>query len=186
MKTVRSAIARGLVGLAAVLGALAMLGVAFSVVVLHVSVSPVLTGSMSPTFDPGAAVLTRPVPRSAVQPGDVLVFRPPGHLDSYAHRVVTVSTHDGVPVITTRGDANPSDDPWRAELIEPTAQHVLFAVPHLGRAIVALHQPRTRPIALALAGLVFTLIGVRAVLSSTGKAPSRPTPHAPAEPSAIS
>ena len=152
-----------------------MLGAALAVLVLHVSVAPVLTGSMSPTFDPGAAVLTRPIARTAVQAGDVLVFRPPGHSDSYAHRVVAVTQDHGVPVITTRGDANASNDPWKAVLSEPVARQVVFSVPQVGRALVALHQPRTRPIALALAGLVFTFIGVRAVLSSTGSTPARPT-----------
>ena len=175
METVRARLASGAAGLAAALGALAMLGAGFAVVVLHVSVSPVLTGSMSPAFDAGAAVLTRPVPRTAVAEGDVLVFRPPGHSDSYAHRVVAVTQDRGVPVITTRGDANTANDPWRAVLSEPVARQVVLSVPQLGRAMVALQQPRTRPLALALAGLVFTTIGVRAVLSSTGSTPARPT-----------
>ena len=48
-------------------------------------------------------------------------------------------------------------------------------MPQLGRLVVALHQPDTRPLALALAGLVFTVIGVRAVLASSGSTLSRPT-----------
>ncbi len=177
MKTqVRREFARGFLGMAAALGVLGMLGAALAVVALQVTVSPILTGSMSPTFDAGAAVLTRPVARESVRAGDVLVFRPPGHTDSYAHRVASVTSRGGVPVITTRGDANSSDDPWKAQLVEPTAQRVVLAVPVLGRAMVAIQQPQTRPIALALAGLVFTLIGVRAVLASTGSTVSRPTP----------
>ncbi len=176
MKTVRQEFARGFVGMAAALSVIAMLGAAVAVVALNVSVSPVLTGSMAPTFDPGAVVVTRPLPRAAVKAGDVLVFRPPGHTDSYAHRVVAVGQDRGLPVITTRGDANTADDPWKAVLLEPVSRQVVFSVPQLGRVLVALHQPRTRSIALALAGLVFTTIGVRAVLGSTGSTMPRPTP----------
>ena len=113
---------------------LSMLGGAAALVVLQLSVSPVLTGSMRPTFDPGAALPTRSISREAVRPGAVIVFRPPGHTDSYAHRVVEVSRGAAVPVITTRGDANPANDDWRAELVEPTARQVVFAVPQLGAA----------------------------------------------------
>ena len=69
---------------------------------------------MRGTFDPGAMVLSRPVPVSSVQPGDVLVFTPPGHTTPYTHRVLTVSGDAAHPVITTKGDANPTADDWRA------------------------------------------------------------------------
>jgi signal peptidase I len=154
--------------------AVLMVGSAVAVFFLHAGISPVLTGSMSPTFDPGAAVLTRPVPVEKVRVGDVLVFRPPGHAESYAHRILTVSGDPKRPVITTKGDANPAPDAWKAQLTDPVVHEVVFAVPHLGRAIVAFHHPNVRPFALALAGLVFTAMGIRAALgSSHSKSPSQ-------------
>jgi hypothetical protein len=89
---------------------------------------------------------------------------------------VTVTGDPSSPVITTKGDANPAADDWHARLTSPVAHQVVYAVPHLGSAIVALHQPRTRFLALALAGLVFTAFGVRAVLGSAPHSQSRPTP----------
>lgn len=175
-RSARADFVRGAVGMSVALAVAAMLAAAWALLFLHVQVAPVLTGSMRPAFAPGAAVVTRPVPVATVRTGDVLVFRPPGHQDSYAHRVTSVVTRSGAPVITTRGDANPSDDPWRARLTEPTVQRVVYAVPQVGRAMVALHQPRTRSLALVLAGLVGTVLGVRAALGGSGTTLSRPTP----------
>ncbi|MDQ1539895.1 MAG: signal peptidase [Actinomycetota bacterium] len=171
-RLVRRAITATLLVVTAVL----MVASAVATFVVHIGISPILTGSMRGTFDPGAAVITRPVATSGIKPGDVIVFQPPGHTESYAHRVVTVTGDPSSPVITTKGDANPAADEWHARLTSPVAHRVVYAVPHLGSAIVALHQPRTRFIALALAGLVFTAFGVRAVLGSATHSQSRPTP----------
>lgn len=156
--------------------ALLMVASAVGTFVLNAGISPVLTGSMRGTFDPGAVVITRPVPVETVAAGDVLVFQPPGHQESYAHRVLTVSADPAGPVITTKGDANPAEDPWKAQLSDPVAQEVVFSVPHIGRAIVAMQQQNLRPFLLALAGLVFTVMGVRALLGSSHSSHHRSTP----------
>jgi signal peptidase len=153
--------------------ALLMLVVAGGVFVLHLGVSPVLTGSMRGTFDPGSAVVTRLVPVQTITPGDVLEFRPPGQLESYAHRVLTVTPGAAGPVITTKGDANPSADAWKAQLTTPQVRQVVFHVPQIGRVIVALHRQGTRTAALGFAGLVLSALGARAVL---GAAPRRTSP----------
>jgi signal peptidase I len=158
---------RGIAGLLLVASAIVMVASAVGTFVLHVGISPILTGSMRGTFDPGAAIITRPVAMSSIRPGDILVFTPPGHTDSYAHRVMTVTGDPSSPVITTKGDANPAPDAWKARLTGPVAHKVVASIPGLGRAIVALHQPKTRTAALALAGLVFTVLGARAVLGSS-------------------
>ncbi len=168
------AVSGALVGLTALL----MVAIAVGTFVFHIGISPVLTGSMRGTFDPGAVVITRPVPVATVAAGDVLVFQPPGHQESYAHRVVSLTQDGSAQVITTKGDANPAEDPWKAVLSEPTAQQVVFSVPRVGSALVALQQQDVRPFLLAFAGLVFTVMGVRAVLGSSHSSSShrRSTP----------
>lgn len=151
-------------GLLLAVTATLMVGSAVSIFVFNMGISPVLTGSMRGTFDPGAVVLTKPVPVETVQVGDVLVFQPPGTTDSYTHRVVTVTADEQGPVITTKGDANPVIDPWKAQLSGPVAQEVVTAVPHVGHAVVAIQSGNLRPFLLAIAGLVFTVMGVRAAL----------------------
>lgn len=165
---------RGVAGLLLVATALLMVASAVGTFVLHLGASPVLTGSMRGTFDPGSAIITRPVAMSSIRAGDVIVFTPPGQTDSYAHRILTVSGSPSAPVITTKGDANPAPDPWKARLTGPVAHKVVFSVPQVGHVMVALHQPKTRTIALALAGLMFTALGVRAVLGSSPARSGRP------------
>lgn len=111
---------------------------------------PVLTGSMRPGIQPGDAVLVTPEPLSAVRPGQVLVFQPPGGGgDSVVHRVMTVTRDAAGPVIRTKGDANNVVDPWRAQLGGARAWRVRAVVPKLGYVTVAEHNPYFR---LALEG----------------------------------
>ena len=84
---------------------------------LHLAIQPVLSGSMRPTFSPGAVVITRSIPTSSIRPGDIILFVPPGDTSQYAHRVTSVSGPAGRPVITTKGDANPAPDGWHAQIV---------------------------------------------------------------------
>lgn len=160
--------ARRVIGAAeALLAATVLAGVAAVAVgafVFHLGLSPVLTGSMRPTFSPGDAVITRAVPVSSIHPGDVTVFVPPGETSQYAHRVTSVRATPGGVVITTKGDANPAGDAWHATLTGPTAGKVVFAVPKVGRLMVWFATPLARALAIALVGLVLTAVGTRALL----------------------
>src|SRR5947199_7248243 len=66
-----------------------------SALVFHVRVSPVLTGSMRPTYAPGDVIVTRQVNVLSLRPGDIAVFVPPGESAAFAHRVTSVSVHEG-------------------------------------------------------------------------------------------
>ncbi len=124
--------------------------VAFSVVFLHLGVWPVLTGSMRPDYGPGAILLTERIPTDAIRPGMIVLFVPPGETSEFAHRVVTVSGSKDSPVITTKGDANKTVDPWHAKLVTPTVNEVIGSLPGIGRVLVAIRG--TGQIVLALAG----------------------------------
>lgn len=67
------------------------------------SVAP--TGSMRPTFDANALLVTEPVTVARVGVGDIVV-RKSGSL-LIVHRVVRIEGG----TLVTRGDANPADDP---------------------------------------------------------------------------
>src|SRR3954451_10569388 len=79
---------------------------------LHLSVSPVLTGSMAPTFRPGDVVVTQPVPTRSLRVGEVVVVVPPGEQSAFAHRIIAISGPAEHPTIRTQGDANTSPDRW--------------------------------------------------------------------------
>lgn len=147
---------------------LAFLALAAAVFVLHLSVRPVLSGSMRPAFVPGSAIVTRTVPVTRVRPGDVIVITPPGWTASIAHRVVTVSQVDGRTDVTTKGDANPTKDPWHAQLDGASVPEVIGSVPGLGWVIVGVEHQWLKAILIGLLGLMISVGGTRAILRGSG------------------
>lgn len=123
---------------------------------------PVLTGSMAPGLPRGSLVLTTPVGVDQVRPGMVLAFRPPPPYDTgraVMHRVRAATPGGpGAPlVVTTRGDANPTDDPWRLALT-PGAQlgQQRLAAPLLGHVLAG---GRHSAVPLAAGALLLAVAG---------------------------
>lgn len=129
--------------------------------VLGYRLTPVLTGSMRPTYGPGDAVVTRPVPVGAVHPGMIVVVTPPGQSAPYAHRVVAVRHAGGEPVISTKGDANPVADAWQTDLAGPRVAEVVGVVPRAGWVLVAVHRAGAVAGLLVLIGTCSTGLGLR-------------------------
>jgi signal peptidase I len=129
---------------------------------LHMTASSVLTGSMRPSFAPGDAVITRPVPISSVHPGMVILATPDGRSAPYAHRIIAVKHENGEVLVQTRGDANPAPDEWR-DVYAPTAKvaEVVGTVPKLGYLLEAIHGRTTQrgvvPVGVAGTFLTFAL-----------------------------
>jgi len=66
---------------------------------------------MSPGLPVGAIAFVRPVDPATVEPGDVITFqRAPDAPELVTHRVLAVDASSGVPVFTTKGDANEDAD----------------------------------------------------------------------------
>lgn len=145
-------------------------GLAVAVVSLHLSVRPVLTGSMRPAYGPGAALVTERVPVEDLHPGMIVVFVPPGKHAEFAHRITSVTGASSDPIITTKGDANKAPDPWHAELTMPTVPQVVTTVPFVGRIMVAF-QGQLRFVFILLGGLIVAVSGIRWILR-----PRRSTP----------
>lgn len=102
----------------------------------------VLSGSMSPTFDPGSVLVVRPTRISELEIGDVITYRIP--VDDHrvvTHRIVELGERDGRPVVRTRGDASSTPDPWLTQLDGDTAWRATTSIPLLGYGIVALRIP---------------------------------------------
>ncbi len=156
---------------------------ALAMLLFHVSIHPVLTGSMRPTFAPGWAIITKPMPVSQVRPGDIVLFKPPGEAAPYAHRVVTVTGSPAHPVITTKGDANPAPDLWHARLDGSTVSEVVGEVPGVGWVMVDIREQWSHVVLVALLGIGLCIVGTRAILGGSGGGPRhrarRPYAHAP-------
>lgn len=147
-----------------------LLGLVAAAAMLHVAVAPVLTGSMTPTFRPGAAIITRTVPVDQVRVGQVAVVVPPGHTAAFAHRIVSVSGDPAHPTIRTKGDANSAPDPWSVRLSGSSVPEVAAHLPSLGRVLVLPHQPAGRALLVGLLGMFLTGLAIRLVLSTPGPA----------------
>jgi signal peptidase len=121
----------------------------------------ITSGSMTGTYDQGSIVFDKTVPTSDLEIGDVITYVPPassGVDGLITHRIYSITNHgkDGFSY-RTKGDANPSPDPWRFQLDQPTQAKVAFAIPYLGYGIAALSM---LPIRMIIIGLPALLIAV--------------------------
>lgn len=93
------------------------------------------TGSMSPTYRPGDAVIDRPSHR--IKPGQVITFRHSTAPDVVTHRVTEITAGG---IIHTKGDANPTADVWdiRPAMVRGS---VAWHAPRLGYLLIFLKQP---------------------------------------------
>jgi len=139
------------------------LALTVTVVALHLSIRPVLTGSMRPTYGPGAVVVTEPVPVADLRPGMIVLFTPPGEHAEFAHRIVTVTGPRTAPIITTKGDANRYPDPWHAQLTSATVPRVVATVPFVGRLMVGL-RGSLQLVLIIIGGLTVAVTGARWIL----------------------
>lgn len=98
------------------------------------------TGSMSPTIPAGAVAVVQRVPASDIGVGDVVTVDRPDELP-VTHRVTSVepgATADER-IITMRGDANATDDPFPYTVT--SVRVVLVSVPGIAAVIVAMGNP---------------------------------------------
>lgn len=104
----------------------------------------VLSGSMRPTFSPGDVIVVSRESPASLRPGQVISFETPTP-DRYVetHRVISVLQGGSEPIVITKGDANTSADPWRAQL-HGTLWRYRFRVPALGYPILVLRNPWVR------------------------------------------
>lgn len=101
---------------------------------LHLSMQPVLTGSMRPGIQPGDLALLRPVPSQEIRDGDIIAYLPPDRSVPVMHRIVSL-TPEG---IVTKGDANSVTDPWgRVRPRSATVERLVAVVPKVGFLIEA-------------------------------------------------
>lgn len=109
----------------------------------------VTTPSMGTAAPVGSLVITKPSSVAQLSPGEVIVFHNPAGR-TYSHRVVAV---DGS-VVTTKGDINGADDPWRTTDAELVGKAVAIA-PNVGFLL--------RGIPWLMAGLILVQLAVRFV-----------------------
>jgi signal peptidase len=154
----RSARIAGALGNLAVLG-LMLLAVAYVLPSLLGFQRYVITGgSMQGTYDKGSVVFEKVVPTSQLRVGDVITYIPPassGVTNLVTHRIVSAEAGTKGIIYRTKGDANPSIDPWTFTLDRAEQVVVEFDVPHVGWALLYLADPSHRKLVVGVpAGLI--------------------------------
>jgi len=134
----------------------------------RLSIQTVPTGSMEPAIHQGSAIVVDPIPVSDIVVGDVIVFAAPETGRMTVHRVVEVDDDDGLRTFTTKGDANQGPDPWRLLPDEDHLHRVRFAVPGVGRALLALSAPWTRMALAVVGGLAVLGFGLSHIWRRSG------------------
>jgi signal peptidase I len=120
----------------------------------------VYSGSMVPKLQVGSLAFERPVDASSVRVGDVITFSDPyvrGRL--VTHRIIRIVRTDHGLAYRTKGDANPTRDPWTIALPAQVGK-VSFSVPYAGYLLVytRTREVRTALIALTAASLLFGML----------------------------
>ena len=124
---------------------------------------PVLTGSMVPHLGIGSVTIAQSVPASTIRVGDVITFqRPDARNETVTHRVVRITKRDGVRLYSTKGDANPTADPWELSLPGRVGKNVAD-VPYVGYVAIWAARPQVRGAAIAIFTLLLLFGALRAI-----------------------
>ncbi|WP_407360084.1 signal peptidase I [Microbacterium sp. LBN7] len=98
------------------------------------------TGSMSPTIPAGSVSIVQRIPAGEIEIGDVVTVDRPGELP-VTHRVTSIEPGASAQerVITMRGDANASEDPFPYTVT--SVRIVLFSVPGIALLVAGMGSP---------------------------------------------
>ncbi|MBG6085451.1 S24/S26 family peptidase [Zhihengliuella flava] len=126
----------------AAVGGLVCILLAAAALLFDVTLMLFKTGSMAPTIPAGSVAVVRAVPAGDVAVGDVVTVDRPGQLP-VTHRITSITAapagHDATHVLTMRGDANATEDPYPYTV--STVREVLFSVPHAANVLIWFGHP---------------------------------------------
>lgn len=133
----------------------------------------IVSGSMAGAYDRGSIVFDREVPVADLKVGDTITYRPPPATfsdDLVTHRIAWIGTDEqGGRVFRTRGDANPSADPWTFSLDKPDQAKVAFSVPYVGYLLAALSIPAVRTLAIGIPAMLVAFLILAGIWRDAGE-----------------
>lgn len=139
-------------------------------------------GSMTGTYDKGSVVFEEQVPVADLRVGDVITYLPPadsGLTTLVTHRIVALEPAQGGGVLfTTKGDHNPSADPWHFKLMDSKQPVVRFGVPHVGWVFIALADRQTRMLLIGGPAALMALFALVELAGAVRGGRRRPEPAA--------
>jgi signal peptidase I len=132
----------------------------------------IVSGSMSGTYDRGSLVFEEVVPVGDLRVGDVITYRPPpgsGPTGLVTHRIVAIGA-DGA--LRTKGDANPTPDPWTFRLPGGRQARVVAGVPYAGHALAGLSDRHVRMLIVGVPAALIALLTLAGLWREAGAQPS--------------
>jgi signal peptidase I len=132
----------------------------------------VYSGSMRPTIPVGGLALDRPIPAADVRVGDVITFNDPyvkGRL--VTHRVVQIVKAPNGLAYRTKGDANPSRDPWAIRLTGEVGR-VSLSVPFAGYIVYYAHTREVRTVLILVFAVTLLISVLRRIWRKENVAPA--------------
>ena len=110
--------------------ALTFLSAAILIILNNIHFIRVLSNSMQPNFKRGDVLVVHPVKKSEIKVGDVVVLHIPNQgREQFAHRVIHITTHANQVNVETKGDANPTSDPWKLRIASTEVPVVIERIP---------------------------------------------------------
>ncbi|MDU7955848.1 MAG: signal peptidase I [Clostridium perfringens] len=112
----------------------------------------ILTGSMSPTIDPGNLVVVKEISPNDVKTNDVITFKSDITNNVTTHRVIKIINDNGEIKFITKGDANNTQDPipLNNRLL---VGKVIFQIPYLGGILRSLQNNKI----ILICGFLFVI-----------------------------
>ena len=114
----------------------------------------ILTGSMSPTINPGSFIIVKEIDSNEIKEGDIITFKGSSTSELTTHRVVEVIDKDNNIKFQTKGDANDVLDPM---LVDEglLVGKVIFDIPYMGKVMSFINKYRVIIVILIIAYLCF-------------------------------
>lgn len=133
----------------------------------------IVSGSMAGTYDRGSIVYDKEVPVDELKVGDPITYSPPAGAspeELLTHRIVWIGHNDqGERIFRTKGDANPTADPWTFSLDKPSQAKVAFSVPYVGYLLAALSIPTVRMLAIGIPAVLVALLILAGIWRDAGE-----------------
>lgn len=114
----------------------------------------ILTGSMSPTINPGSLIIVKEIDSNEIKEGDIITFKGSSTSELTTHRVVKVIDKNNNIKFQTKGDANDVLDPMLVDQGLLVGK-VIFDIPYMGKVMSFINKYRVIIVILIIAYLCF-------------------------------
>jgi signal peptidase I len=137
-------------------------------IAFHYQPMVIVSGSMQKTIPVGSLVVDQSVDPRRLEVGDVISFeKPVGHKGIDTHRIVAIENDQGQRLLKTKGDSNPSADPWLLHYDHGTTAHrMVFSVRYAGNALLFARSSPGRILIIGAVCLMILSSILRAIAAS--------------------